>query len=189
MATKKTAAKTTKRRVSKAPIRRIHTFNFFIAFAAILGMIAGVLMVQTFYKVPHLEHRSIVNLGAFEYDFKGTKAIKRTDESAKSLRAFLTAEADASGCAMDGKTPGMYSVKAFTKNRTQVLIGFGCGQTGSPMFAVLKDKKWQALSPTNKFDVLTNVPECDYVKQYAISKQIAPVCYSVSDSTVSYKVR
>jgi hypothetical protein len=189
MATKKTAAKTTKRRVSKAPIRKMHTFNFFVAFAAVLGMIAGVLMVQTFYKIKPVSTEPTVSLGMFQYDIKDGKMVKRADDSTRALKAFLSAEAKGSGCVENGLKPAVYNVVAFTKDRSQVLLGYGCGSAEARMFAVVKDDSWEAISPTNKFDVLTNTPECDYVKQYSISKQIAPVCFNASDSTVTYKVR
>jgi hypothetical protein len=189
MVTKKTISKSTKRRTTKVIHHKLKTFNFFVAFAAVLGMMAGVLMVQTFYKIQLSPSHPRVSLGMFEYDVTNQKAVKRTDDSASALRSFLTAEAKDSGCIENGLWPSAYSVVAFTKDRSQVLLGYGCGETEARMFAVLKDGSWQAISPTNKFDVLTNAPECEYVKQYAIDKEIAPVCFTTSDATVKYKVR
>ncbi len=189
MATKKTTSKLTKRRTTKAIHHKLKTFNFFVAFAAVLGMIAGVLMVQTFYKIQPPSNKPIVSLGMYEYDITNKKAVKRTDDTVTTLRSFLTAEAKDSGCIENGLWPSAYSVVAFTKDRSQVLLGYGCGETEARMFAVLKDGSWQAISPTNKFDVLTNAPECNYIQQYSISKEIAPVCFTASDATVKYKVR
>lgn len=167
-------------------------FNFLLIFAVLLGMIAGVFMVKVFYN-GETSQKSIpvVTLGTLEYEVKNGKATKTSTPATTSLRVFLEARA-ANDCSAvhEDMEPSQYSVVAANKDVSQVLLGYGCGDLSSRMFAVRKDNVWQFISPTNQFDPLTNVPECDYVRSHSIEKKIAPVCYNASDSDVaSYSVR
>lgn len=171
---------------------RIKSYNFFIIFAVILGMIAGVMMVKIFYQgEPKTVAHPTVTVGVLEYDFSSGKAVKRDDPKITSLRAFLE-NAAAKDCSAvhDSMEPSQFTVIASTKDISQVLLGYGCGDVSARMFAVRKDQEWKFISPTNHFDPLTNLPECSYVSMHKISKTIAPVCYTATDvDSAVYSVR
>ncbi len=184
VATKHRAAKQSK----KTLLYRIKTYNFFLIFAVLLGMIAGVLMVKIFYTGEPRDTAPSISLGAIEYDFSNGKAVKRQSPAINSLRVFLTNQAakDCTGMVADAQ-PSRYEVIAATKDVSQVLLGYGCGSTNAHMYAVRSGDSWRFISPTNHFDTLYGLPECDYIKQYGISREIAPVCYFVKNDTVRYK--
>lgn len=173
---------------AKKPLRhRLKTYNFFLVFAIVLGMLAGVMMVRVFY---HGELFSSpepsVSLGMFQYDITGDKAVKRTGQDVAMLQTFLENQAKDSGCPSDN--PDIEYVRAFTTDRSQVLLDSGCGG-GARTFAILKSDKWQNVPSTNRLDTF-DVPACSLLDQYGISKQIAPVCYSVqSDASLAYQIR
>lgn len=116
-----------------------------------------------------------VELGSYRYDIQGAKAVKLTDENVTSLNDFLIAAAKkdiSSNC-----EKSYYWVTAFSDDRKQVLLNYGCENPGSRMFAVQESGKWKFISPTNQFDML-GVPLCSHVNGNNIAKSIAPVCYS-----------
>lgn len=173
------------------PKRQLKSFNFFMVLAVLLGMIAGVLMVKVFYRgEPKATEQSTVTLGVLEYDFSSGKAVKRTTPLVTSLRAFLN-DAAAKDCKAvhDFMDPTQFTVHAATKDMKQVLLGYGCGDLSSRMFAVYEDDAWKFLSPTNQFDMITQTPLCSHVKEYGIKKEIAPVCYKIVDDAAVYHVR
>lgn len=116
-----------------------------------------------------------VELGSYQYDFQGTKAVKLSDDNVSSLNEFLTTAAKkdiSSNC-----EKSYYWVMAFSDDRKQVLLNYGCGNPSSRMFAVQESGKWKFISPTNQFDMF-GVPLCSHVNENDIAKNIAPVCYS-----------
>jgi len=116
-----------------------------------------------------------IELGSYQYDFQGTKAVKLSDSNVTSLNDFLTTAAKkdiSSNC-----EKSYYWVMAFSDDRRQVLLNYGCENPGSRMFAVQESKKWKFISPTNQFDMF-GVPLCSHVNENDIVKAIAPVCYS-----------
>lgn len=116
-----------------------------------------------------------VSLGAMQYRFTAGKAIKRNDASVNVLKSFLDNEAAHSGCS--ATAPAYEHVVAYTKDETQIFLGYGCGAADSPMFAVKTNGIWRSLSPTNHFDSF-GLPDCQYVTANNISNEIAPVCAS-----------
>lgn len=123
----------------------------------------------------HRDNAINVELGSYQYDFQGTKAVKLSDENAMSLNDFLTTAAEkdiSSNC-----DKSYYWVMAFSDDRKQVLLNYGCENPGSRMFAVQESGKWKFISPTNQFDMF-GVPLCSHVNENDIAKNIAPVCYS-----------
>jgi len=149
-------------------------YNFLFVLAVMLGMIAGVLSVRVFYKDD--TPANVISLGSMEYKIVGNKAVKSTMPATTALRAALGNEATNSGCSQSNT--GYYgNVLAYTKDKSQVLLGYGCGSANAHMFATYKNKSWQFISPTNQFDNF-NIPACNYVKQYALSKEVAPVCHA-----------
>jgi len=189
MPAKKTV--TTKRNASAKTTHRLHTLNFFVTLAILLGMIAGVLMVKVFYRgEPRQATGPTVTLGMLEYEIKDGKAVKRETPMTSSLRAFLE-DAAAKDCSAvhTFMEPSQFTVVAATKDMKQVLLGYGCGDVSARMFAVYEDGAWKFLSPTNQFDMVTAAPQCSHVQQYGINKEIAPVCYKSSGSSIQYKIR
>ncbi len=193
MATKKSTASTKKqttKRTKKPLTNRLKSYNFLLVFAVLLGMLAGVFMVKVFYKGELVNTAPYVSLGSLEYDFSDGKAVKRSTPTTDSLRTFL-AEKAAKDCTVvqSDLEPSQYQVIAATADVSQVLLGYGCGDTSARMFAVRDGDSWRFISPTNHFEMLYGLPECSYVKENAISKEVAPVCYSTKGDTMQYKVR
>ena len=116
-----------------------------------------------------------VSLGAMEYDFSTNKdtATRRTDESVKSLRAFL--ESDAKENIRLGCQSVYYNVMSSNESETQVLLNYGCEYPNARMFAVLENDKWRMISPTNEFD-LFGTPLCAHVDENEIDVRLAPIC-------------
>ena len=125
-----------------------------------------------------------VNIGIMQYDIKEGKAVVVDDPGIENLKEFLTNAAKkdvALGC-----ESSYYEVKLTTKDRTQVLLDYGCERLGSSMYAVRTGDSWKTISPTSQFDMLGN-PLCGYVDEYQISTEIAPVCYTVGDTEDSVR--
>lgn len=116
----------------------------------------------------------VVNLGPMQYHIVNGRATVRTDAAANRLRAFLQHEANISGC--PATAPGAETVIATTTAETQAYVMYGCGAADAPMYVVLTDGKWQALTPTNHFGGVNYTPVCSYVDANHISNQIAPIC-------------
>lgn len=116
-----------------------------------------------------------VELGSYRYDFQENKAVKLTDENVTSLDKFLTKAAIkdiSSNC-----KKSYFWVMAFSDDRKQVLLNYGCENPSSRMFAVQESGEWKFITPTDQFDML-GVPLCSHVDDNNIAKNIAPVCYS-----------
>lgn len=127
-----------------------------------------------------------VNLGTMQYSLVGTTATKRTDATITSLQNFLEQYGQKDidlGC-----TSTYYNVIAYTQDESQVLLNYGCGYPNARMFGVRSSDSWQLISPTNHFDNL-GVPECTYLTEYAISREIAPVCVDQPMTESAYHVR
>jgi len=163
------------------PKPKTKSLNKHLYFAAgatiVIAVVCGVLTFTLNYRdqpePPSLAER--VSVGSMRYKLVNDKAVKRTDASVKELQAFLEREAARSGCT-DQRLP-FQRVVTYTQDETQAFIRYGCGAADSPIFAAKKDGVWRSLSPTNHFDMY-NIPECTYVDENAISKDIAPVCVS-----------
>lgn len=129
---------------------------------------------------------SIASIGSMQYDFSSGKAVKRTDESLSKLKKFLITEGNKS---VGPNCPTVYhNVIIASPDEKQVLLGYGCGDPGSRMFAVEKEGNWKTLSPTNQFD-LFGIPLCDHVNSDNIDRSIAPVCATELTERISYEVR
>ncbi len=171
-----------KARSKKSLTRHINSYNFFIILSVLLGMFAGVLLVRVLYQGERLQLKETsINLGMFNYEVKGDKALKRDDQLSEGLRASLLSDAIV-GCDLNTGPAGTYNVVAFSADRHQALVGYGCGSTDARLFAVYEEQNqtWKLLSPTNQFDTFY-IPRCEYVQSNAISPEIAPVCYDQND--------
>lgn len=114
-----------------------------------------------------------VSLGAMEYDFSGSKAVKRTDKNVSELKSFLTMKAEQDISANCEAV--YYNVVATSTNEDQVLLHYGCGYPNAGMFAVKQNGSWKFISPTNQFDRF-GIPACSHVNENNIEATIAPVC-------------
>lgn len=162
-----------------------------VAFSAFLVAMCGLLLYALQHKTAQyntvVQTTPHVSLGAMQFTFKDSKATRRTDDSIKSLRTFLDAEALNTKCPVG--SPAYYYVMVNTKDESQVLLNYGCGAADSPAFAVKQDGKWKALSPTNHFNQF-RIPDCAYANDNKISPEIAPVCVSdIQTETSTYQVR
>lgn len=130
-----------------------------------------------------------IELGSYQYDFQGEKAVKLSDKNVTSLNEFLVAAAKeniSSGCERV-----YYWVMEFSDDKKQVLLNYGCVNPASRMFAVQESGKWRFISPTNQFDAF-GVPLCSHVNDNNIAKRIAPVCFSETNDSKhphQYQVR
>lgn len=114
-----------------------------------------------------------VSLGVLAYEIKRGKAVKRHDASTAALYSFLSDAARKdirSGC-----DTAYYSVVAYTPDKTQLFIKYGCAAPDSPIYAVKQHNTWNFISPTNHFDIF-GIPDCTYVTAHNINPRIAPVC-------------
>lgn len=165
-------------------------------FLPVLYVVVGVLAVLCLVLCLALAHKDkaqadkklpSVSVGMMQYDTTSGRAVKRTDASVKDLRAFLESEATHSGC--PDQAPGYEHVVAYTEDETQVFLKYGCGAADSPMYAVKTNGAWKALSPTNHFDGF-GIPDCNYLTDNNISKEIAPVCVNgIGTGTPVYTAR
>lgn len=128
-----------------------------------------------------------ISLGAMAYNFTDGKAVKRSDPSVKSLKMFLEADAAHEGCT--SSAPVYEHVAAYTKDESQIFIKYGCGAADSSMYGIKLDGSWKMLSPTNHFNMF-DIPDCQYVGDNNISKEIAPVCVNeITTQAPTYSVR
>jgi len=128
-----------------------------------------------------------ISLGSMQYDFSSGKAVKRSDSSVMGLEAFLETTAEHEGC--PSQSPVYEHVVSYTKDETQVFLKYGCGAADSPIYAVKTDGTWKTLSPTNHFDSF-DIPDCEYLTDYGISKEIGPVCANgIGTEASTYSVR
>ena len=130
-----------------------------------------------------------VSLGSLGFRIEGGKAVTRNDSATQELRDFLKADVKKSGCKDNN---GVTAVIAHSQDEKQLLLGYGCGNSVSRMFAVKKDSGCKAISPTNQFN-LFEIPSCKMVDENNISNEIAPVCQNekkVGDNlSYDYKIR
>jgi hypothetical protein len=159
-----------------------------IAILIVLSLFLAIALVRENKANPTDIESPSVSLGSMQYDFSSGKAVKRNDASVKTLQAFLEADAAREGC--PNQIPAFEHVAAYTKDETQVFIKYGCGAADSPMYAVKTDGAWKTLSPTNHFDTF-GIPNCKYLTDNDISKEIAPVCVNITgpETPASYSVR
>lgn len=159
-----------------------------IAILIVLSLFLATALVRENKAEPTDTESQSVSLGLMQYDFSSDKAVKRNDASVKTLQAFLEADAAREGC--PNQTPAFEHVAAYTKDETQVFIKYGCGAADSPMYAVKTDGAWKTLSPTNHFDTF-GIPDCKYLTDNEISKEIAPVCVNAigPETPASYSIR
>ena len=140
---------------------------------------------QTVEKVDN----GFVSLGSLGFRIEGGKAVIRNDSATQELRDFLKADVKKSGCKDNN---GAAAVIAHSQDEKQLLLGYGCGNSEARMFAVKKDGRWKAISPTNQFN-LFEIPSCKMVDENNISNEIAPVCQNekkVGDNlSYDYKIR
>ena len=143
---------------------------------------------KTFQTVENVDGGS-VNLGSLGFRIEGDKLVIRNDSVTQELRDFLKADVKKSGCKGNN---GVTAVIAHSQDEKQLLLGYGCGNSEARMFAVKKDGRWKAISPTNQFN-LFEIPSCKMVDENNISNEIAPVCQNekkVGDNLFyDYKIR
>ena len=152
---------------------------------ALCSFQAYLLNYRTVEKVLNSPNRIV--LGSMQYKIENNKAILRSDEDIRALEAFLVEKASSEGCLPNN--PAHEYVTAWTKDESQVLLKYGCGSADSPMYIVKVAGKWKSISPTNHFDTF-GIPECTYLDEHAISKEIAPVCVNNwRTESPSYSVR
>ena len=162
---------------------------------ALIVIVIGVILLhanQTSDKTPQTAEKvdnGSVNLGSLGFRIEGGKAVTRNDSATQELRDFLKADVKKSGCKDNN---GVTAVIAHSQDEKQLLLGYGCGNSLARMFAVKKDDRWKAISPTNQFN-LFEIPSCKMVDENNISNEIAPVCQNekkVGDNlSYDYKIR
>lgn len=140
------------------------------------------------YPIPeYRQTETQVNLGSLTFRQEGDRLIRRSDESVNQIQAFLKAQL--SGCQ---DNDGVYQVIAHNSDETQLLLGYGCGNHNSRMFAVKKSGNWQVISPTNQFNQF-NIPSCKMTDTNDISAEVAPICQNGtkegSTAKYTYKIR
>lgn len=160
----------------------------YVLFAIIIILMVALLFALM--KQNQTDSKAInVDLGTYEYDIKDGKATKLTDINVTSLNNFLTKAAEndiSSNC-----KEVYYWVTAYSADKNQVLLSYGCEHPGSKTFAVWESGAWKFIPSTNQFDML-GIPLCNYVDENNINKSIAPVCFNKTDNTdnpVVYQVR
>jgi hypothetical protein len=166
--------------------------------AILVGVIAGLtgIMVTLIVAQSAASHDAAsdysggqrVSLGPMSYRIVDEKAVRRADETAKSLKAFLLSLTEKDG---QQDCDSYYNVVLTSSDEKQVLLEYGCPYPNARMFAVRDGSEWRTISPTNHFDIF-GVPECSYVGDNQIAKELAPICVNWADETsgaTSYTVR
>ncbi len=162
---------------------------------ALIVMVIGVILLhtdqtsdKTSQTVEKVDNGS-VSLGSLGFRIEGGKAVTRNDSATQEIRDFLKAEVKKSGCKDNN---GVAAVITHSQDEKQLLLGYGCGNSAARMFAIKKDGRWKAISPTNQFN-LFDIPSCKMVDENNISNEIAPVCQNekkVGDNlSYDYKIR
>jgi hypothetical protein len=161
-----------------------------LAIIGIMLVIVACLGVATWFKDSDKPAQSDpgvhISLGAMQYSFTGATAVKRTDTTITGLQSFLEhyGQKDIDlGCSST-----YYNVIAYTKDESQILLNYGCDYPNARMFGIRDGDSWKLISPTNHFD-LFGVPECAYLAEYSISREIAPVCVGQPMTNSDYQVR
>ena len=162
---------------------------------ALIVIVIGVILLQsnqtsdkTSQTVEKVDN-GFVSLGSLGFRIEGGKAVTRNDSATQELRDFLKADVKKSGCKDNN---GAAAVIAHSQDEKQLLLGYGCGNSVTRMFAVKQDGGWKAISPTNQFNSF-DIPSCKMVDENNISNEIAPVCQNekkVGDNlSYDYKIR
>ena len=96
-------------------------------------------------------------------------------------------------------TEGRFKQKVLgvTEDKSQALIGNGCGSTGYlRSFMIKQQGKWVRVGASSgkfndnkedytNFSALLDMPSCELVDKYSIQKSLAPVCFNKSDGQSS----
>ena len=162
---------------------------------ALIVMVIGVILLhtdqtsdKTSQTVEKVDNGS-VSLGSLGFRIEGGKAVIRNDSAVQEIRDFLKAEVKKSGCKDNN---GVAAVITHSQDEKQLLLGYGCGNSAARMFAIKKDGRWKAISPTNQFN-LFDIPSCKMVDENNISNEIAPVCQNEKkvgyNLSYDYKIR
>lgn len=146
-----------------------------VILALISSCLAWQMKNQVSHKTPQVAEKvgnGFVSLGSLGFRFEGSKAVARHDATTQEILNFLKKEVEKSGC---NDNSGAASVITYSRDEKQLLLGFGCDNTVTRMFAVKKEDGWKTISPTNQFNLL-DIPSCKMTDENNISKEIAPVC-------------
>ncbi len=131
----------------------------------------------------------LIRMTSNHYNIENGKLVERSDNATAEQKTFLENEVAKSGCEPPNYKPARFTVIAESNDRSQLLLGYGCGSTDAQMYAVKKDGKWQTISPTNQFNQF-DIPLCSHVDSSGISREIAPVCVDSRETlTPVYSVR
>lgn len=169
-------------------------FTGLLAATIVLGLTSVIFGALLF--IPRTPHESspsaeqpFVSLGGMRYSIKDGRATIRRDAAVQELQSYLETRSQKEQCGELGAAH--LAVKAYSPDETQVLLGYGCGNSEAPMYLKKSDKGWQAISPTNHFYGPFNLPECHYIDEYQLVAAVAPVCVERIDSTgaMTYHVR
>ncbi len=118
--------------------------------------------------------RGGISLGAFEFNFKGNKAVRSNDPSIESVSKFL--EEDVTKLAACSKNNANVNIIEHSADKTQILVGYGCGRIGDGRaFATKEGDNWKLLPITNNFTPM-DIPACSLVDKYKLQPRVAPVC-------------
>lgn len=153
-----------------------------IVVAVLLFGIIGYMVDSMLRPSDNTSQQSKVEVGVFALEDRDGKPYISDDAYVQDLKDFLTEEQRTSGC----PDTDVEYVLAANKDKTQVLVRYGCQYDDARKFAVLKDDGWKTISPTNQFDIF-GIPSCEMVNTNNIQKNIAPVCWNSGDD--SYGVR
>ena len=125
-------------------------------------------------------------VGAYAYEFEDGRAIKVSNEVIDKLGTKLSESAEAE-TRHGGNCPSpTYIVNVMNEARTQALVKYGCDGPSAQLHAKYVDNEWDFISPTNKFDNF-GIPECDYVEENELDKEVAPVCQRVEGERIVYE--
>ena len=178
----------TARKNSQKPV--VFLRSAVIALALLCMVLVVFLLKVTHQPAVQVKKRApSVSLQMLEYNIVDNKAVKISNEYTDNLRTYLTHKALDSKCPVED--PPYENVVAYTSDRKQILLAYGCGGPTASMYIVLDEKGWRSISPTNNFDGF-GLPYCEFVAANDISREIAPVCAqgnSTSSKTTTYTVR
>ncbi len=125
--------------------------------------------------------RGGISLGTFEFDFKSNKAVRSNDPSIDSVSKFL--EENFIKLAACPKNNASVNIIEHSNDKTQILVGYGCGRVGDGRaFATKEGDNWKLLPITNNFTPM-NIPACSLVDKYKLQPRIAPVCATRNDKS------
>lgn len=179
---------------TKPTLKKIHQNALFMVTIG-LGLLAIVLLAtimrtqkEIVVQQTEILRQEVQSISApqMQYVFNNDKqtAKKRTDAVSKEFMAFMQKQADESGCGDVNKNlaPAHFVAKAFNKDETQAVIGYGCGSPSSLAYAQLKNGQWEFLQQSNMTEPITGAPRCDFVNKHTIDRKLAPICVRNMDS-------